>query len=69
MKWLLICLLSLSLLNPVAAYAKSDADVPTHEFLALMTFGGTQSGGDEAAFINSNGGVYYIDLEANAPYV
>lgn len=68
MKLSLLCLLCIVLFLPAAAVADAVESQPAHELVALMSFGGTQSGGDEAAFIDAAGGVYYIDLESEGLY-
>ena len=63
MKSSFFCLLCIILFLPVAAIADATESQSVHELVALMSFGGTQNGGDEAAFIDAEGGVYYIDLK------
>ena len=68
MKSSFFCLLCIILFLPVAAIADATESQSVHELVALMSFGGTQNGGDEAAFIDTAGGVYYIDLEGEGLY-
>ena len=68
MKAVLCCLMCLLLLLPAYALGDTAKAQPEHEFLVLMSFGGTQNGGDEAAFIDAEGGVYYMGMAAEGYY-